>query len=52
MIDEMGMGKTMTALVAAMDSKEQMHGAYNLIVTTKSCVGQWASEAQSIYTEV
>lgn len=39
--DMMGLGKTIRAIVACVLDRERARGAFDLIVTTKTCVQQW-----------
>ncbi len=42
--DEMGLGKTIQALTACMQHKATTLASFSLVITTKSCVRQWADQ--------
>lgn len=50
--DEMGLGKTVQSIEACLIDKDQTPSCFSLIVTTKTCVGQWADQIKTHFEEV
>ena len=49
--DEMGLGKTIQALAACMQDEDTTPASFSLVVTTKSCVRQWANQIDQHFSE-
>lgn len=50
--DEMGLGKTLTAIMVSESLDKQKFPGFTLVVTTKSCVHQWADELEQNFKPV
>lgn len=50
--DEMGMGKTLLAIMTAEKARRQDGGSFVLIVCPASCREQWAEEIKAAYKQV
>lgn len=48
----MGLGKTIQAIVASMLDRDDTPAAFSLIITTKTCVKQWAQQMEMHFEEV
>jgi SNF2 family DNA or RNA helicase len=51
-VDEMGMGKTLLAIITAEKARKQLGGSFVLIVCPASCREQWAEEIKAAYKHV